>query len=169
MRRLVLRPFLARVAHQLAQVLAVGGRIFGQQFAQGDVAVVQQARTPGFHFVQQRRFAFGRVAAYFHRIADGVQGLVAFPPHLLGQKLQLPLARDVRRDPLGVVDVFQQVFGNRQFGQMRRRQRHQFFAQATDVQRFATLLAAAGPQEFAGFRVGSTHFRSPELCHRISH
>ena len=157
MRRLVAFAFVDRVAHQLAQVLAIGLRIFHEQFGQCRVAFGQQAVAPGFGPVQLRGFASRRVAAGIQRIADRIERGIVLAPHLLGQERQLPLVRDVRRDALGLDDVRQQVFRDRQLRQLRRAQRDQLLAQCEHVQRRASLFAAAGAEVFAGVFVASAH------------
>ena len=124
--------------------------------------------------MQRRGLAPRRLAAGIERIADRIQRFVVLAPHLLGQERQLALVRDMRGDALGVADMRQQVFGDRQLRQLRLAQRHQLLAQREHVQRRAPLFAAAGAEEFAAVFVASTHgspapLRIRSNAARISH
>src|SRR3982751_282520 len=57
MRRLVLELFLARIARQLPQVLAVRLRVLGEQRGQRLVAVLDQFVAQRFDAMQRGRFA----------------------------------------------------------------------------------------------------------------
>jgi len=56
-RRFVPLLLFPRIAHQLAQVLAVGLRMLGQQFRQRRVAIGDEPFAPGLHAMQLRGFA----------------------------------------------------------------------------------------------------------------
>src|SRR5690606_13126515 len=98
MRRLVALALVEGVAHQLAQLLAIGRRVRFDQLRQRGVAFPEQALAPAFGAVQQRGFLARGLAARVEGVADRVQRLVLLAPHLLGQERHLPLARDVRGD-----------------------------------------------------------------------
>lgn len=156
-RGLVLGAFVDRVTHQLTQLLAVGGRVGFQQFGERRVAVGEQAFAPALYPVDRRHFAARGVAVGVQRIADRCQGLVVLAAHVLGQKRQLPLVRDMRGDALALFDMRDQRLGHRQLGQLRRGQRDQLLAQVENLQRFAPLLATAGAAKFTGVFIASAH------------
>ena len=152
-----------RVARELAQMLAVGVREVGQQFGQRRIAVGDQAFAPGLGAVQHRRLQSRGLAAAVQRVADRVQGVVVFPPHLFRQILQLAFVRAVRRDPPGVVDMRDQSLGHRQSRHLLRRQRRELAGQFEYFKGLAPLLTAARGQKIAGFGVFASH------DHRIMH
>ena len=170
MRRLVALALVERVAHQLAQQLAVGRRVRFDQLRERGVAFLEQALAPVFGAVQQRGFLARGLAAGVERVADRAQRLVVLAPHLLGQECHLPLARDVRGDAPGVGDVRVQVVGHRQLRQLRRRQGDQALREFQHVQRVPPLLAAAGAEEFTGVFVSAAHaVRHSDQVARIVH
>src|SRR3546814_5055393 len=63
MRRLVALALVERVAHQLAQLLAVGRRVRFDQLRERGVAFLEQALAPAFGAVQQRGFLARGLAA----------------------------------------------------------------------------------------------------------
>jgi hypothetical protein len=67
------------------------------------------------------------------------------------------LARNASCRLCATLDVRQQVFRQRQLGQLRRAQRGQLLAQGEHVERLAPLLAPARRQELAGVFVTSAH------------
>src|SRR3546814_4170973 len=70
MRRLVALALVERVAHQLAQLLAVGRRVRFDQLRERGVAFLEQALAPAFGAVQQRGFLARGLAAGVERVAD---------------------------------------------------------------------------------------------------
>ena len=90
-------------------------------------------------------------------VADGLEGLVVLAAHLLGQEGELALAGDMGGDLPGVLQVREQVVGDRQPGQLARREAGELLGQFEHLQGVAALLAAAGGEEFAGFVVASAH------------
>jgi len=90
-------------------------------------------------------------------IADDIQCRFLFAPHLLGQKCQLALARDVRGDALGLGDVGLQRIRDGQLLQPPGIQFHQLPRQRQNVQRLPALLTTAGGAILCGFVVFFFH------------
>ena len=89
-RRLVALAFLVRIAHQLAQVLAVGIGMRSQQLGHLGIAVVaQQGVAQGLDAVHGRGLLARGLAILGHRVADRVQFVVVQLAHLLGQERDL--------------------------------------------------------------------------------
>ena len=157
MRRLVLRPFCERVAHELAQLLAVGVRVFGDEFGQRFVAFVEQAFAPAFDVVQDGGVASRAVAVFGEHDADRGQRVVVELAHLLGEELVLALARDVRSDRARAPHFLAQFVVERHARELRFAQVRQRFGQTQHVERVAALLAATRAEEL-GIRVVGIHF-----------
>src|SRR3546814_2145662 len=68
MRRLVALALVERVAHQLAQLLAVGRRVRFDQLRERGVAFLEQALAPAFGAVQQRGFLARGLTAGVERV-----------------------------------------------------------------------------------------------------
>ena len=96
MRRLVAQFLFARIARQLAQVLAVGVRVFGEQVGQRGVAVGNQLVAQGFDAMQRGGFAARIGLVVLDRGADGIQRLVFFRRICLARKPTAACARSAR-------------------------------------------------------------------------
>ncbi len=131
------------VARELAQVLAVGGRMQRQQFVERDVALVDQPRAPRFDPVQRGGFAMRLRAIVLERGADRFDLGIVEVAQLLGQKLRRALARDLRRDDTRPHDFIAQVVGERHARKLGIAQRSERLGELEYVERVAAQLAPA--------------------------
>jgi hypothetical protein len=155
--RLVVQAFLARIARKLAQVLAIGVRMGFHQFRQRRVAAFDQALAHRLEAMQCGGFAARVGAVVLQRAPDRVQRVVVLAAHVLGQELQLALARAGRGDAARFAHHVAQRLGHRHPGQLRVGQGHQLLAEVEHGQGLAPLLAAARAEEITGFFVASAH------------
>ena len=96
--------------------------------------------------MQQRGFVVRGFAAGVERGADRVERLVVLAAQLLGEKLRLPLARDVRGDARACAESSRSVVRSGTRRELASTQRGQRFGELENVERLAPLLAAAGPR-----------------------
>ncbi len=144
MRRLAGLAFGQRIAYELAQLLAVGGRVLGDELGQCRVTFDEQALPPALAAVQGGGLALGTAAVLAEHGADRGQRFLVEAAQLLGQILFLALARDVRGDRARALYLIAQRIGERDWRQLRRTQAGQCLRQLEHVERVAAALAAAG-------------------------
>jgi hypothetical protein len=155
-RRLVGLAFCQRVAHQLAQVLAIGLRKGGQKFGERVIALGQQAFAPALHPVQGGGVAAGLLAVGGKCLADGREGFGLEPAQLLGQELGLALAGNVRGDGARAAHLVGERVVQGEALEQRFGHRGQCLGQFQDVERVAPELAPAGFALVAG-KAGIVH------------
>ena len=149
MRRFVPQFFLARVPGQLPQVLAIGLRIFRQQFGQRRIAFGDQLVAHCLDPVQGGVFAARIGFVVVHPGADRFQGFRVFPPELLGQETDRALAGNLRGHALRRHGQRDQVFAQWQLHQPRGGLFHQPVGKIEHRERLAAQIAAAGAEIFA--------------------
>ncbi len=88
-----MRNLMLSLTDQGTQLLAIGVRVFGDEFLQHGVVACNQAVTPAFEIVETLVVLTSRGIELIEQRENRVSVLIA---HQLADELQVPFARDVR-------------------------------------------------------------------------
>lgn len=104
--------FVSGIAQQLAQVLAVGVRVLGEEVGECRVPIGKQTFTPPFQPLLRGVRPPADLARMIEVVAQGRKQCRFGTAQVLGQKLELAFVRNVRDDRLRFHDLGTNVVGD---------------------------------------------------------